>query len=134
MDTHQLGSKDNLRRAEGSTPKISASARTSHRAAVLLLALGGLFVWTFADAARLRSARKHSLAVEAELVGQLGLTDLCLLPEARYTRHLSQADRHSAFQDHPLAFEHFPGGSLVAPPQAVSGPHANLDPKAKISD
>jgi hypothetical protein len=108
--------------------------RASHRAVFSLLAAGGLFVWTFADAAWLRSARKHSVAVEAALVGQLGLTDLCLLPEARYTRHLSQADRHSAFQDHPLAFEHFPGGSLVAPPQAVSGPHANLAPKTKISD
>ena len=134
MDTTQLGSDDDLRRAERSAPKLWTSARKSHRAAAFLLAAGGLFVWTFADAAWLRSSRRHSLEVEAGLVGQLGLTDLCLLPEARYTRHLSQADRHSAFQDHPLAFEHFPSGSLVAPPKAVSGPHANLDRKAKIPD
>lgn len=50
------------------------------------------------------------------LVKALGLTDLCLFTEARYTRHLSQADLHSAFQDHPLAMEHFPSGSLVRPP------------------
>ena len=50
------------------------------------------------------------------LVAALGLTDLCLFTEARYTRHLSQADLHSAFQDHPHAMEHFPSGSLVRPP------------------
>jgi hypothetical protein len=39
-----------------------------------------------------------------------------LFTEARYTRHPSQADLHSAFQDHPMAFEHFPTGSLIGPP------------------
>ncbi len=51
-----------------------------------------------------------------QLVGKLQLTDLCLFTEARYTRHLSQADLHSAFQDHPMSFEHFPSGSLTLPP------------------
>jgi hypothetical protein len=37
------------------------------------------------------------------------LTDLAWFTEARYTRHLSQADLHSAFQDGPGALEHFPG-------------------------
>ena len=50
------------------------------------------------------------------LVAHLGLTDLALFTEARYTRHPSQADLHSAFQDHPGAFEHFPSGSLIVPP------------------
>lgn len=49
------------------------------------------------------------------LVRNLALTDLCLTTEARYTRHPSQADRHSAFQDHPLALEHFPSGTLIRP-------------------
>ncbi len=49
------------------------------------------------------------------LVASLQLTDLALFTEARYTRHLSQADGHAAFQDHPLALEHFPSGSLVFP-------------------
>jgi hypothetical protein len=40
-----------------------------------------------------------------------------LFTEARYTRHPSQADLHSAFQDHPLALEHFPSGSLITPPR-----------------
>lgn len=45
-----------------------------------------------------------------------GLTDPALFTEARYARHASQADRHAAFQDHPMALEHFPAGSLMPPP------------------
>jgi hypothetical protein len=51
------------------------------------------------------------------MVQQLQLTDLCLFTEARYTRHPSMADLHSAFQDHPLALDHFPSGSLATPPR-----------------
>ncbi|MBP2683144.1 MAG: hypothetical protein H6Q79_1183 [Deltaproteobacteria bacterium] len=51
------------------------------------------------------------------LVQELQLTDLCLFTEARYTRHPAMADLHSAFQDHPLALEHFPSGSLATPPR-----------------
>lgn len=50
------------------------------------------------------------------LVSQLRLTDLCLTTEAPYTRNPSLADRHAPFQDHPGALEHFPSGSLIAPP------------------
>ena len=52
----------------------------------------------------------------ARLASQFSLTDLALCTEAPYSRHLSQADRHSAFQDHPVALEHFPSGSLLPPP------------------
>ena len=45
-----------------------------------------------------------------------GLTDPALMTEARYGRHLSLSDRHTPFQDHPLAFDHFPTGSLLPPP------------------
>ena len=55
-----------------------------------------------------------------ELVRELRLTDLCLFTEARYTRHPSQADLHTPFQDHPLALEHFPSGSLVGPPKHMT--------------
>lgn len=51
------------------------------------------------------------------VVDRFQLTDLCLFTEARYTRHPSMADLHSAFQDHPMALEHFPSGSLVSPPR-----------------
>ena len=46
---------------------------------------------------------------------------LALFTEARYTRHPSQADLHSAFQDHPLALDHFPTGTLVPAPRLGLG-------------
>ena len=55
-------------------------------------------------------------ASNRELVRRLKLSDLCLFTEARYTRHPAMADHHAAFQDHPMALEHFPSGSLVTPP------------------
>ena len=65
-------------------------------------------------------SQRDSIRAEAKvLVQRLRLTDLCLFTEARYTRHLSQADLHSAFQSHPMAFEHFPSGSLTMPPSML---------------
>jgi len=58
-----------------------------------------------------------ALKEKREMVREYQLTDLCLFTEASYTRHLSVADRHTPFQDGPLALEHFPSGSLVAPPR-----------------
>ena len=55
-----------------------------------------------------------------QLVRVLGLTDLSLWTEARYTRHLSQADNFAAFQEHPAALDHFPAGSLVSPPRQTA--------------
>jgi hypothetical protein len=49
----------------------------------------------------------------------LGLTDLCVATEARYTRHPSVSDRVSPFMDHPGAIEHFPTGSFWAPPPLI---------------
>ena len=109
-------------------------ARKSHRALVFLGLTGLLFLLTIADAAWLRARRAEGLAWETELVARLGLTDVCLSTEARYTRHLSQADLHSAFQDHPLGLEHFPSGSLLRPPQALMTHYANLDRKTKVPD
>jgi len=80
------------------------------------------FVASFLDAARLRQTRAPDQAVTAALAARLGLTDLALFTEARYTRHPSQADLHSAFQDHPLALEHFPSGSVMPPPAGRSAP------------
>jgi hypothetical protein len=55
----------------------------------------------------------------AEFIKNLHLTDLCLMTEARYTRHPSQADWHSPFQSHPLALEHFPSGTVIRPPETI---------------
>ena len=51
----------------------------------------------------------------------LHVTDLCLATEARYTRHPAMADRHAPFQEHPLALEHFPSGSLILPTLPIRG-------------
>jgi hypothetical protein len=60
---------------------------------------------------------EKALLANGNLVGSLKLTDLCLFTEARYTRHPALADLHSPFQDHPMALDHFPSGSLVMPPR-----------------
>ncbi len=60
---------------------------------------------------------ERALKPSREIAKELQLTDLCLFTETRYTRHPSLADLHAPFQDHPLALEHFPSGSLVAPPR-----------------
>lgn len=82
----------------------------------LVLALALLGVAAAGDAAARREALRPDAEVRAALVSRLGLTDPSLFTEARYTRHLSQADRFSPFQDHPRALEHFPSGAIVAPP------------------
>lgn len=86
---------------------------------VFFIYFGLLFVLLLLSAldAGIRSRMAaERLARMGQQVSELELTDLSLFTEARYTRHLSQADRHTPFQDHPLALEHFPSGSLVAPP------------------
>jgi len=65
-------------------------------------------------------AQQANLEEKAALVRKLKLTDLCLFTEARYTRHLSQADLNTAFQDHPLSLEHFPSGSFTLPPERLT--------------
>lgn len=63
----------------------------------------------------LSTGRQAGVTAQNLLVSRLGLTDLALCSEARYTRHPSQADLFSAFQDFPGSFEHFPTGSLLSP-------------------
>lgn len=109
-------------------------SRNSHRAFVFLVITLALFLLTFADAASQRTEHTAKLVANARLVAQLGLTDLCLFTEARYTRHPSQADLHSAFQDHPTGLEHFPSGALLPPPRALAASYENLDRKTKSAD
>lgn len=61
------------------------------------------------------------LAANRNLVKTLQLTDLSIWTEARYTRHPSQADFFSPFQDFPACMDHFPAGSIIAPPRSVQG-------------
>jgi hypothetical protein len=79
------------------------------------------FIGLIAVHARHSQATATGVRLErAELVRTLKLTDLCLFTEARYTRHPAMADRFAPFQDHPGAMEHFPSGSLVTPPRAIT--------------
>ena len=64
-----------------------------------------------------RGEAEARIARAASLVAGLALSDPALFTDARYTRNRSLADLHSAFQDGPASFEHFPTGSLVAPPR-----------------
>lgn len=88
--------------------------RGSTRALAVLALAVPAFAATWLDGGGANAERDAAAA--GAVAARLELTDLALFSEARYTRHPSQADRHAAFQDHPLALEHFPAGSLVPPP------------------
>ena len=77
----------------------------------------------FAHAHFQRLADAPAIARVAAVAGNLELTDLALFTEARYTRHPSQTDVHSAFQDHPASLEHFPMGSMAGPPAWLRSRH-----------
>lgn len=79
-----------------------------------------LLLLTAVDAGVRSRAASGVLEQRTEVVKRLTLTDLALFTEARYTRHLTQADLHTGFQDHPLSMEHFPSGSLYLPPALLS--------------
>lgn len=108
--------------------------RPSALAGVVLGVAALAFAVSLLDAARLGAARQPDQNLRRALVEKLGLTDLSLFTEARYTRHPSQADLHSALQDHPAAFDHFPTGSLLAPPPHLTAPYASLAGKTASPD
>jgi hypothetical protein len=84
---------------------------------ILIGAAGALLVLLlFMHPQHVSQSNLQAQEKRARMGRDLQLTDLCIFTEARYTRHLSQADLFSPFQDHPLALEHFPSGSLVLPP------------------
>ena len=91
--------------------------RPSTRFLLFVAAAGALLGGAFVHAAVARVRRAPEVEARAALVRELGLTDLCLFTEARYTRHPSQADLFTPFQEHPASLEHFPSGSLMAPPR-----------------
>lgn len=81
------------------------------------ISLGAILLGAaFLHAVLSRKADTPSIMEKKELVETLGLTDLCLFTDARYTRHLSMADLNTPFQDYPMSFEHFPSGSIMTSP------------------
>lgn len=71
------------------------------------------------SAATVRKHEEETIRPKQELVRVLRLSDLSLWTEARYTRHPSQADLFTPFQDFPVSLEHFPAGSIIAPGAAM---------------
>jgi hypothetical protein len=82
------------------------------------LGVAGVLAVHAARSGAAADARRDRLA---GLVERLGITDLCIFTDARYTRHPALADVHTPFQDSPLTFEHFPSGSLMPPPPHLRG-------------
>jgi hypothetical protein len=83
--------------------------------AFVLFCTAALFLM-FAHAGYLEATYLPARDQKARMVERLELTDLCLFIDARYARHPSMADLHTAFQDSPMAMEHFPSGTLILPP------------------
>ena len=81
----------------------------------------------FVHASFQKKTELQLLKEKTDLVDKLELTDLCLFTEASYTRHLSQADLHTPFQDSPMSLEHFPSGSLVGPPKSIRKLNGKVD-------
>jgi hypothetical protein len=75
-------------------------------------------LWLIFHAVRLRAEFRNNKPMMDIVVSGLGLTDLCIATEARYTRHPAVTDPVVPFMNHPGAIEHFPTGSFwAAPPQ-----------------
>ena len=86
--------------------------RPSHILFVFLLLLffiDGMIYW---HSKRLGNELASDQAIQAIAVAGLGLTDLSVATEARYTRHPAVSDPMAPFMDHPGAIEHFPSGSF----------------------
>lgn len=78
----------------------------------LLLAVDGAL---FLDGQNRRHAEEATLAQLEVATSGLGLTDLAVATEARYTRHPAVSDPVAPFMDHPGAIEHFPTGAFWLP-------------------
>jgi hypothetical protein len=71
------------------------------------------------------SEEQTNIPLKRQLVKMLQLTDFSLWTEARYTRHPSQADFFTPFQDFPSSLEHFPAGSIIGPESIISRTYGN---------
>lgn len=62
-----------------------------------------------------KSAQGDNFALLRSLTARLGLSDLALSTEARYTRHVAVSDSVVVSMDHPGAIDHFPSTFFWAP-------------------
>lgn len=103
------------------------SVRKSNLFFLYLTILVILLLLMFVHASVKKETEARMIQEKGEMVSTLGLTDLCLFTEASYTRHLSQADLHTPFQDSPMSLEHFPSGSIAAPPPGLRKINGKMD-------
>jgi hypothetical protein len=107
--------------------EIKSILRKSDIFILWLAAAVTLLLLILIDANYRQKANLPLILNRAAMVEELKLTDLCLFTEARYTRHLSQADINSAFQDNPISIEHFPAGSIAQPPDWIRTANEKMD-------
>jgi hypothetical protein len=62
-----------------------------------------------------RSEQEETFLMLQKIVFHLGLSDLALSTEARYTRHPATSDTIVVSMDHPGAIDHFPSTLFWAP-------------------
>jgi hypothetical protein len=95
------------------------SARKSTIFLSYLAVAMGVFFLVFVHAALERIENSATSREKAAMVERYGLSDLCIFTDARYSRNPAVADLGTPFQDHPLSLEHFPSGSIMAPPAVI---------------
>jgi biotin transporter BioY len=62
-----------------------------------------------------RRTQQENVLLLQRVVSHLGLSDLALSTEARYTRHPAVSDAVVVSMDHPGAIDHFPSTFFWAP-------------------
>ena len=83
----------------------------------LLLSLALVDAGLYLHNRHVSAERQASQEIRQVTTAGLGLTDLCVATEARYTRNPAVSDLAAPRMDHPGAIEHFPTGSFWAPPK-----------------
>ena len=88
--------------------------RPSYILLIIILLFFFIDASLFVHSQRLKEELHSDQEIQKIAVAGLGLTDLCVATEARYTRHPAVSDPMAPFMDHPGAIEHFPTGSFWA--------------------
>ena len=94
--------------------------RPAHSLVLLLVVLCVLDISLYSISIQRQAYLRSNAQLFDVVTSGLGLTDLCVSTEARYTRHPAVSDPVVPFMDHPGAIEHFPTGSFWVPPRSVS--------------
>ena len=88
------------------------------KSGILFALVGSIFVFDLYFAKHLsmrEKAYEQDLMLMRLIVEELGVSDLSVATEARYTRHPSASDDVVPFMDHPGDIDHFPTGSFWQP-------------------